>query len=87
MRERSVVRKRKEEEGRRGGREGEPRHTRKMCATRNKIWLHVILLPRVMLQLVNFTYRGVAQPGRACGGGVTDGHLMGTRAVGVRVRV
>jgi hypothetical protein len=61
MRERSVVRKRKEEEGRRGGMEGEPRHTRKMCATRNKIWLHVILLPRVMLQLVTAGSRSQAE--------------------------
>ena len=83
MRERDTKEKGgRREEGRKGNSD-----TYKMCATRNKIWLHVILLPRVMLQLVNFTYRGVAQPGRACGGGVTDGHLMGTRAVGVQVRV
>jgi len=41
--------------------EGEPRHTRKMCATRNKIWLHVILLPRVMLQLVTAGSRSQAE--------------------------
>jgi len=32
-------------------------------------------------RLFHFTYRGVAQPGRAAGGGVTDGQLVDTRAV------